>query len=138
MLKSTRRPERERLSTSPLFTSVPVDELETFSRLATPVTIKAGTSVIKAGTPGREAFMVESGELRVERDNAPIAVLGPGDFVGELSLLTQAERNADVVAAVDSRLLVMTPVEFNSALATCPTIARLILTNAVTRLSVAA
>src|SRR5919199_75224 len=55
------------------------------------------------GEPGDRFYMIQAGTLEVRLGLGPSGVplrrLGPGDFVGEMALLTGAPRSADVVVA---------------------------------------
>ena len=67
--------------------------------------VSSGEIVMKEGEPGDEAYLVERGALDVRRgDNVALARLGPGDWVGEMSLLLDEPRSATVVAATDAQL----------------------------------
>src|SRR5262249_29059627 len=63
---------------------------------------------LRAGHPGESTFVAQAGEVEVRLgpDEAGLHVRrgGPGDFVGELSLLTGAPRTADVVVVEDAVL----------------------------------
>jgi aquaporin Z len=70
---------------------------------------KAGEIVMRAGERGDEAYLVERGTLDVRlNDAAPdaalVARLGPGSWVGEISLILDEPRSATVVAATDAQL----------------------------------
>jgi aquaporin Z len=71
--------------------------------------VKRGEVVMRAGDPGDEAYLVERGTLDVRvneaaPDAAFVARLGPGDWVGEISLVLEEPRSATVVAATDAQL----------------------------------
>jgi putative ABC transport system ATP-binding protein len=76
-----------------------------------------GDTIIRTGDPGEEFFLVSDGEVEVVRADREVARLGPGDFFGEVSLITGEPRNATVVAqkAVDAYVLGKT--DFEAALA---------------------
>ena len=78
----------------------------------------AGETVIREGDPGEEFFLVSDGEVEVIRADHEVARLGPGDFFGEVALISGEPRNATVVAegAVDAYALGKT--DFQTALAT--------------------
>jgi len=69
--------------------------------------VRAGETVMREGEPGAEAYVVERGTLDVRISAASpvrVAELGPGDWVGEMSLLLDEPRSATVVAATDAQL----------------------------------
>jgi CRP-like cAMP-binding protein len=71
----------------------------------------AGSVIFYEGEPGDAFYVVAEGQVQIERESDErsepevIAVLGPGDFFGEQALLSDAPRNATVVAATHCRLL---------------------------------
>jgi HD-GYP domain-containing protein (c-di-GMP phosphodiesterase class II) len=70
--------------------------------------LKEGTILIHAGKPNRALYLVLSGRLRIHIENLdldPIAILEPGEIVGELSLIDDQVASASVVAHEDCRLL---------------------------------
>jgi len=78
----------------------------------------AGETIIRKGDSGKEFFLVSDGEVDVIRADHEVARLGPGDFFGEVALISGEPRNATVVAqnAVDTYVLGKT--DFETALAT--------------------
>ncbi len=70
--------------------------------------LKKGNVLIHAGKPNRFLYLVLSGRLRIHIENldlAPIAILEPGEIVGELSLIDDQVASASAVAHEDCRLL---------------------------------
>jgi CRP-like cAMP-binding protein len=63
--------------------------------------VPAGTTVVARGEPADALFLIEHGHARVD----DTATLGPGDWFGEIALLTGVRRTADVVASTPLRLL---------------------------------
>jgi aquaporin Z len=89
--------------------------------------VAKGETVMKQGEPGTEAYVVERGNLDVRRDGAgtvgdgvALARLGPGDWVGEMSLLLDEPRSATVVAATDAQLRRVTKHDMGHVLAEDP------------------
>jgi voltage-gated potassium channel len=119
---------------SSLFSGLSKRELKTVARLLTPVNVAQGTVLTREGDLGREAMYIASGTASVERDGDKVATLGPGEFFGELALLTGAPRMAMVTAETDMVIGALSRQEFASLLDTSPRIAQKILVDAVRRL----
>jgi CRP/FNR family transcriptional regulator, cyclic AMP receptor protein len=91
----------ETLGTVPLFSACSKKELQLVAKSAERVTIPAGKVVVNEGAAGTEFFVIIDGRARVERHAREVAVLGPGQFFGDLALLDRAPRNASVIADSD-------------------------------------
>lgn len=91
------------------------DEARRLLRLSTPCRISAGRNLTRQDTVGREAFLVLSGQARVEIDGRIVGQRGPGDFIGEMALLDHGQRCATVVADNDMEVLVFDPRAFSGA-----------------------
>jgi glutaminase len=82
------------------------DELERFESLGERRCFRAGQCVVKAGDAAESMFFIYSGELEVVVDadaqkQLRLKTLGPGTVFGEMALLNDQKRSADVVAAAD-------------------------------------
>ncbi|HSM01753.1 MAG TPA: cyclic nucleotide-binding domain-containing protein [Acidimicrobiia bacterium] len=85
----------------PLFAGLAVDELESIAEVTSLRSEPHGEIVFAQGDPGSEMLVVVEGSVEIiHRGSAdgPMAVLGPGEVVGELAILRSSERSADVVA----------------------------------------
>jgi CRP-like cAMP-binding protein len=100
----------------------------------TPTTIKAGKEFITEGTPGRQAFLVLSGRATVRRGSKILTIVGPGDFLGEMSVLTGDHRTATVTADTDLEVEVLNRREFASLLEEQPKLAIKLLMAVINRL----
>jgi putative ABC transport system ATP-binding protein len=78
----------------------------------------AGETIIREGEPGEEFFLISDGEVEVDRADREIARMGPGDFFGEVSLISGEPRNATIVAADEVDTYVLGKTDFEAALAT--------------------
>lgn len=87
----------------------------------------AGEVIIRAGETGSELFIIETGEVRVEvrrgRQKREVARLGPGQFFGEMSLMTGEQRVATIRAMKDTAVLVADKRAFSSVLEASPELA---------------
>ena len=78
----------------------------------------AGETIIREGDPGEEFFLISDGEVEVIRVGHEVARLGPGDFFGEVALISGEPRNATVVAEGGVDTYVLGKTDFETALAT--------------------
>ncbi len=88
----------------------------------------AGEVPVRQGEPGDSFFIIRSGRVDVvveksSQESAVVATLGPGNFFGEMSLLTGAARNATIHVKEDAEFIVIDKESFGSTLAGNPSIA---------------
>jgi CRP/FNR family transcriptional regulator, cyclic AMP receptor protein len=67
--------------------------------------------------------VIEDGSAEVLRDGQHVADLGPGDFLGEIGIVTRAPRNASVVAREPTRVMVLSEQDFRGVARSFPTVA---------------
>jgi voltage-gated potassium channel len=127
--------EIETLRTIPLFAELDDDGLEVIARLATEFRAPAGQVLAEIGQPGTGLFVIEEGTVQVDAPGGERVQLGPGDFFGEVALLTDSPRNARVRAATDVRCLAISRHVFGLLLDAQPTIATTMLPIVARRLS---
>lgn len=94
-----------------LFGGLDDEVLEQLSATLPRLTLRPGDVVFREGEQGRELFIVLEGEMEVQRRarnavEVRLALLGPGDWFGEMSVLDVQPRSASVRALAPSRLLV--------------------------------
>ena len=92
----------------PLFEHCSKKDLQHIAGIADELDLRAGKVLIREGERGREFFVLVSGEAEVRRNGRKIATVGPGDFAGEMALLSKAPRNATVTALTPLDVLVIT------------------------------
>jgi CRP-like cAMP-binding protein len=114
----------ERLRDIPLFSDLSDDALARVAELGTELESPAGTVLALADDPGSGMFVIEEGTVVVEGHGGFHGELGPGEFVGELTLLVpDAHRVARVRAATDVRLLAIRRDDFSELLEAEPALA---------------
>jgi CRP/FNR family transcriptional regulator, cyclic AMP receptor protein len=69
------------------------------------------TVLFREGEPGKDMYVVQSGRVNVSKQVGDVekilASLGPGEFLGEMSILNNKPRSATATCAEDSKLLVV-------------------------------
>ena len=71
---------------------------------------QAGESLIKKGELGEHMLIIKAGKVKVSLDEKDVE-LGKGDVLGEMALLSGTPSKADVIALVDTEVLVLYRVE---------------------------
>ena len=117
-----------------LFSACPARELSHAARLCTAVEVPAGRVLAHEGRYGHEFFVVARGSAVVSIMGETVAVLGAGDFFGEIALLDGGRRTATVTAETDLVVEVIAQADFHSLLTYAPTVTRRILANVGSRL----
>ena len=107
----------------PLFAGCSRAELRELALVADELDLKDGRILVREGQPGREFFVLNDGSVRVSRKGRKLNDLGPGDWFGEIALLTNTPRTASVTATSPIRVLVVTDRSFRRVVESMPTIA---------------
>jgi len=96
----------------PIFQGLEPRELERIANSMKQRTFRAGDTVTAEGQGGVGFFVIESGEARVTIGGKDRRTLGPGDYFGEVALLTDSPRTATIMAETDLRCYGMTSWDF--------------------------
>jgi CRP/FNR family transcriptional regulator, cyclic AMP receptor protein len=124
----------ELLGACRLFTAVQPADLAGLAERAVEVSFPSDRVIVRQGEIGTGFFVVVDGSVRVVRDGEELAVLGPGEFFGELSVLDGKPRVAQVVSIEPTRCLALASWDFEAALMENPAIALAILRGLAERL----
>ena len=108
----------------PLFSTCSRAQLAEIATRADEVDFPAGRELIREGEAGREFLILVEGEARVTRGGKRVGSLGPGEFAGEIALVSAVPRTATITTATPVRALVLTQQAFNGLLDSSPTIQR--------------
>jgi diguanylate cyclase (GGDEF)-like protein len=96
------------LESAPLFLGIPGQLLAKHLSESRPQHFAAGQILLVPGQTNNTIYIVLSGRLRIQSKESsvePIAILGEGECVGEMSMLGDAPVSAYVIAATDCKLL---------------------------------
>ena len=113
----------------PLFRDIPKLELYQLINELPIENFKDGDFIFREGDPGNSMYVVMTGELQIvlaagSTDEMFLRTCGPGEYVGEMSLIMpKGKRTASVRASKDSRLWVMDRDKFNECLQRWPLLA---------------
>ncbi len=110
----------ELLKSVPLFARCSKKELAGIATIADEIDLPEGRQLTKEGGRGREFFVLLEGNADVKRKRRKVKTLGPGDFLGEIALVTKTPRTATVTTTTPVRVLVVTEQNFRRLLERSP------------------
>ncbi|MEW5958801.1 MAG: patatin-like phospholipase family protein, partial [Chloroflexota bacterium] len=118
-------PIKDILRSIPLFKNLDNADLDLIASYLHKERYPKGSFVFREGEVGDTMYLVESGRLAVVGQEATdtIAIMGPGSFVGEISLLLAQPRTANLQVMIDAELWVLQKRDFEQLISTQPSIA---------------
>ncbi len=117
----------EHFRTVPLFATMSNDDLRAVVTAAEEIDEPAGTVLVREGESRRELFVITRGTATATQGGREMRTMGPGDFFGEIALLSGGERMATVTASTDVSLMMLAPDPFLRVLRTEPTVVEAIM-----------
>ena len=110
------------LKAVPLFSSFPEDQLRMLTTVVSRKSVTRSTTVMTGGDPTDSLYIVLSGRLKVMMSDSDgkeviLAILGPGEFFGEMGLIDDEPRSASVVTLEPCELLSIAKRDFRKCLA---------------------
>jgi CRP-like cAMP-binding protein len=115
----------------PLFSDLEDRERENIARSMKQRTFSSGQQIAVEGESGVGFFVIEEGEAKVTVHGDEVRRLGPGDYFGEIALISQGARTATVTADTDLKTYGMTFWDFRPLVEETPGIAWKLLQGAV-------
>ena len=115
----------EKLKVSPIFATLSKRQLESIAATSRILSFSTGDAIIEEGEDRSIGFYVlASGTAEVTKDGAVVATYGPGDYFGEIALLSDdTARTATVTATSDAEVLGLTKWDFRALVSSEPDIA---------------
>jgi CRP-like cAMP-binding protein len=106
----------EALQACSLFKEFTETGIKIFAAIAVEKTVEAGAPIFAEGMAGESLFILAAGQVRVTQKEAKgereLAMLGPGEHLGALGLLTKSTRLVSAVAVGPCELVELTQRDF--------------------------
>lgn len=106
----------EALQACSLFKEFTETGIRIFAAIAVEKTVEAGAPIFAEGMAGESLFILAAGQVRITQKEArgerELAVLGPGEHLGALGLLTKSTRLVSAVAVGPCELVELTQRDF--------------------------
>ncbi len=122
----------------PLFEALPQGDLERLVEMTSPIHLDQGEILMQEGTPGGSLYLLLEGEFEVTKrsgqQDVQIALRGPGEVFGEISILDRAPRSATLTATRPSSLLELNQQAFQNVIESSPQAALALLSTITSRL----
>ncbi len=104
----------------PLFASFPETDQQNLVGLLRRVNLKKGETLFRQGDEGVSLYLILQGRIKISlsrnMDVMTLAILGQGEFLGEMALFDGLPRSADAIALEDSYLYALSRKDFLSFL----------------------
>lgn len=113
----------ESLGRVPLFGHCSKKELRLIAQVGDELEVPEGTVLMREGERGREFFVLLSGTADVTKDGVFVRQLIPGDFCGEIALVSRQPRSATVTATTPVEVFVVTEQAFGGLMSQNPVVA---------------
>ncbi|MGZ4676637.1 MAG: cyclic nucleotide-binding domain-containing protein [Acidimicrobiia bacterium] len=108
------------LAAVPLFSQLSAKERRRVAQALGVHQVADGVMLVRQGEAGDTFYVLFDGQAKVVHNGRKAAILGPGDWFGELALLDPAPRNADVVTVGASTVGVLDAKSFRQLLSDIP------------------
>ncbi len=109
----------------PLFTGLTENQLDWLRGRLYTRSFPANKELMITGAPGDMVYFILSGTVKVyipqlDGEDVIVTILGPGDPVGEMSIVDHGGRSANVITLEETLVLWMSQAHFKEALASMP------------------
>lgn len=124
----------EMLQKTPLWAGLTKQDLKLVVKLSKERKFESGHAIVSKGEGGVGFYLILEGSVEVRSDGKILSTLGPGQFFGEMSVLDNQPRSADVVTVEPSRVLFLSAWSFKTMISDNPKMALRMLQEFVRRL----
>jgi len=124
-----------------LFNKLSDAELQSISDKLIVLNYKKFDAIIFEGDTDKDLYLIHQGMVKVNQINfegneVVISTLGKGEFFGEMAIITEDERSANIIAVEDTEIYKLPAEDFEQALKNYPEIAIALLKKTAERLKV--
>jgi len=125
----------ELLKEVPLFSTFNKKQLKSVRKTAKDKEFESGEAIVREGDASNTGFyLILDGQVEVKQDGSTLSKLGSGQFFGEMAVLDEKPRSADVVATTDTKCLLLTSWDFKALIKTYPDMATKVIAELANRL----
>ncbi|MCF7876130.1 cyclic nucleotide-binding domain-containing protein [Candidatus Bipolaricaulota bacterium] len=125
----------ELLQDVPLFANFSKKQLKSVIKTAKEKEFEDGDTIVREGDMSNVGFyLILEGQVEVKRGGKSLTKLGSGQFFGEMAVLDEKPRSADVVAVTETTCLLLTNWDFKALIKTYPDMATNIISELANRL----
>jgi CRP/FNR family cyclic AMP-dependent transcriptional regulator len=123
----------------PIFTGIGESQLEMLAAGSVRRSFPRGRSIVAEGETSQSFYLLLSGRAKVQRSDSEgkeviLAILGPGEFFGEMSLIDDAPRSASVITIEPCDFIAVNKESFKAMLASSTDMCLAIMRGIVRRL----
>lgn len=123
----------------PMFAGLTDPQLDTLASASLRRSFPRNRTIVAEGEPSQSLYLLLSGRAKVQRSDSEgkeviLAMIGPGEFFGEMSLIDDAPRSASVITTEPCDFIAIQKDSFKSTLAQSPDMAMQIMRGLVKRL----
>lgn len=129
----------EQLRNIPLFQDLPENELESLAQKVVERCYEAGEALMRKGEQGNSLFLIVDGNVKIVSESIQGEELilnrcGPGETIGEMSLVDQSPRSASAIAITPTRTLELDHAAFLDAIMQRPQLSMTLIQSMSSRL----
>jgi len=124
----------EMLQKTPLWSGLAKQDLKLIAKLSQERKFESGHAIVTKGEAGIGFYLILEGSVEVKSGEKTLSKLGPGQFFGEMSIIDNQPRSADVIAIEASRVLILSAWSFKTLISDNPKIALKMMQEFVRRL----
>jgi len=107
-----------------IFSHFSDEQLAQLAQCASRNRYPAGSMIVKEGEETQDAYLIESGGVRIQRKTPyghfSLAALEPGTLFGETSFVDRVPRSGDAVTTADTELIALNPVALGTLIESDP------------------